>query len=110
MRGFVDVAEDEFSFAAGVSGADDARNTLGREDLADDLELLLRFFAYDKWPGVGEHRQEVTAPRMPFGSDLVRLGEGDQVPDGPGDDVSVAVQVAFTALGGAKDAGYVARD
>jgi hypothetical protein len=41
------------------------------------------------------------------GRDLVRPGEGDEVADGPGDDISVVIQVAFTALGRAGDAAYV---
>ena len=43
VGGLVDVAEDEFAFAAGVGGADEARDARGIEDFADDFELIAVF-------------------------------------------------------------------
>ena len=50
LRGLVDVAEDQFAFAAGVRGAHDARD-LGRvEDLLHGLELVLGLLVDDQRP------------------------------------------------------------
>ena len=51
----------------------------------------------------------VAAPVAPFGVDLVRLGQRGKMTDGPGDDITVAVEVALALAGGAEDAGDVTR-
>ena len=48
--------------------------------------------------------------QAPLRADFVRLGERREVSDRPGDDVAVAVQVAFALVAGAEHAGDVAGD
>ncbi len=110
MGGFVDVAEDQFALAAGVGGADYSRDARGVRIRAHGFELVLGFFVDDERPLARQHGQEVAAPVLPFGVDLVGLREGGQMADGPSDYVAVAVEVAFALLAGAENAGDIAGD
>jgi len=49
----------------------------------------------------------IKAPLPPFRLDLVRLSQGNQVPDRPGDDVAVPLEIAFAPNGRAEDSGNV---
>ena len=109
LRGFVDVAEDQLAFAAGVGGADDARDFGRVENALDGFELVLGLFVDHQRPLAGQHGKRVAPPLPPLGIDLVRLGERGQVADRPGDHVAVAVQVAIAFGAGAEHARDVAR-
>ena len=108
--GLVDIAEDEFAFAAGVGGADDLGDAGGGEDFADGFELGLGLFVDDEGPLAGEHGEGVAAPLAPGGIDLGGFGEGGEVADGPGDHVAIAVEEAIALAGSAEDLGNIAGD
>ena len=74
VRGFIDIAEDEFAFAPGVRGTDYAADFRRVQNLAHDFELVFRFVVDDEGPVLGQHGQQVTPPLLPLGPDLVRLG------------------------------------
>ena len=107
--GFIDVTEDQFSFSARVRCTDNTADARGCEDFADNLELILGLLANHQRPRFRKHGQQVAPPGAPFWPDLVRLCEPHQVADRPGDDIAVAVQIAFAAFGGAQDSSNVAR-
>ena len=73
MRGLIDVAEDEFAFAARVGGADDACDLFGTEDLADGLELVLGFVVDNQRPFFGQDGQQVPPPGLPFRAHFMGL-------------------------------------
>ena len=52
----------------------------------------------------------IEAPLPPFRLDLVRLSQGNQVPDRPGDNVAVPLEIAFASHVGSEDTGNVLRD
>ena len=108
--GLVDVAEDEFAFAAGVSRADDAVDAGGVQDLADGIELVAGLVADDEGPVGGEHGEGIATPGLPLGADFMRLAESRQMADGPGDHVAVAVEIAFATRACAEDLSNVAGD
>ena len=97
-RGLVDVAENQFAFAAGVGRADQARDARRIQNLADHLELVFGFFVDDQRPIVRQHGQQFAAPMLPLRLDFVRLRQRDQMADRPGDDVAIAVQIALALL------------
>ncbi len=74
------------------------------------VELLFAALVDHQGPLLRQDGQGFQAPLPPLGIDLVRLGQGNQVPDGPGDHVAVSLQVAFAPLLCAEYSGYVTRN
>ena len=58
---------------------------------------------------LGQHGEQVAPPVAPFRVDLVRLGKGYQMADGPGHHVAVAVQIAVAPAGRAQHARDITR-
>ena len=96
-RRLVDVAEDELSLAPRVGRAHDAGGVLREEQAPHDVELRARRLGDDEWPRGRQERQVREAPLLPRGVHLVRLGESDQVPDGPRHDVVAPREVSVVA-------------
>ena len=101
LRGFVDVAKDQLAFASGIGGADDAADLGAGENAADGLELVLGAFIDDERPLARQNGQVFAAPLPPVGVNLVRLREGNQVADRPGNDIAPTVLIAVSAPTGA---------
>ena len=106
----VDVAEDELALAARVRGADDLAGLAVTQQPGDHVELVLRLPSDDQGPLGRQQRQRRDRPALPLGSDLRRLGQLDEVSDGPGDHVAVAAETAVAPFGGAEHARQVAGD
>ena len=106
----IDVAEDQLPFAPGVCRTDDPRHPSGREDLPHHLELIFGLLVDDQWPLNGKDRQLVEVPLTPLRVDLVRLSQGNQVSDRPGDNVAVPLEIAFAPRAGSEDTGNVLRN
>ena len=101
----VDAAEDGFAFAAGVGGVDDGDDAGVVEEAEDDAELIFGAGLGDEEPGMaaaGKHGEGFSAPGFaPCGVHLVRLGEADEVADGPGDEIGFAAEEALFLVGAA---------
>ena len=105
--GFVNVPENQFTFAPGIGRAHDFRDPLGTQDLLDDLELVPGLLIDHERPSAGQHRERGESPLFPGGIDLVRLSQRCQVPDGPRNHIATAVKKSIAFLAGAQDAGDV---
>jgi hypothetical protein len=106
----VDVAEDQLALAPGVRGADDLFHLGVVEHAADRLELILGLLGDHQRPFPGEDRQVIAPPAPPFGVDLVRLRQGDQMADGPGHHIAVPLETAVSFLAGAQNAREIPGD
>ena len=103
-----DVAEDQLALAAGVGGAHDLGDVGVAQDLLHRTELALRPVRDDERP-LGRQQGEVPGrPALPLRPYLRRLGQANEVADGPGHDVAAAAQPALAPLRRAQDAGDVA--
>src|SRR5450759_5202796 len=57
----------------------------GRQDLSHYFELIFGSFVDHQWPLPRQDRQKIEAPLPPFRIDLVRLCQGNQMSNRPGD-------------------------
>ena len=92
----VQVGEDQLALAPGVAGVDDLVDVVAVQLLGDHRHLLARaLVAHDELEALGHDRQVGHPPALELGVVLVGLGELDEVPDGPGDHVLRALEVAL---------------
>ena len=98
LRRFIDVTENQLTFAPGVGCADNAADL--RANSGSFGRLRTDLWSSRRRPAArfGQHRQQIAAPGPPLRPDLVRLSKCDQMTDSPGDDVAVTVQIAVAAL------------
>src|SRR5262249_49140084 len=105
-----DVAEDEFALAAGVGGADDL---LGRaEQPLDDGELLPGALVLDELESeaLGHDGQRLQGPALEGRVVVLRLLQGDEVAEGPGHLVALALEIPIGWGGGAEKGGELRGD
>ena len=105
---FVDVPEDQLTFAACVRGANNASDLWRSEYAADNFELFFRLLVRYQRPHAGNHRQQFTTPGTPLRANVLRLRKSDKMADRPRHNVSVAVQESVTACVGTQDSCDVA--
>ncbi len=108
---FVDEAEDVLALAPGIRGTDDGLGIRGIEQALDDLQLAGGARIGPQLPALRDHGQlgQGPAPR-PRGAIVIRLGEMDQMAQGPGDAVALTLQEALALTPSSKNAGDVAGD
>ncbi len=109
-RRFINVTENQFAFAPGVSCTDDAGDARRHQNLPHRLVLVFGLLVSDQRPVVGQHGQKIAPPRSPLGPDLMRLGERGEVADGPRHHVSVAMQISVAAGCSPQNLRDIARD
>src|SRR5262249_46034868 len=105
-----DVAEDELALAAGVGGADDL---LGRaEQPLDDGELLPGALVLDELESevLGHDGQRLQGPALERRVVVLRLLQGDEVAEGPGHLVALALEIPLGPRGGVEEGGELAGD
>ena len=96
LRGLVDVGEDQLALAPGVAGVHHHVHVLARHQPVDRVQLLLRALVVgDELELLGDDRQVREAPLLQLRVICLGLGEPHQVPDRPGDQVAVALQVGL---------------
>ena len=102
---FQDVAKDQLALAAGIGGADQLVG--GAEQPTDDRELLAGPRVLDQLEPepLGHEGERVQRPALQGRVIVLRLLEGDQVPQGPGHLVAPALEVALAARVGPEDRG-----
>ena len=91
LRGLVEVGEDELALAAGVAGVHDPLDLVVLDELVHGRELLLGLVVVrHELELLRDDRQVGVAPLLELGVVRVRLGQADEVSDGPRDDVLVS--------------------
>ena len=105
-----DVAEDQLALAAGVGGADQLVG--GAEQALDDRELLAGPLLVDELEPepLGHEGQRLQRPLLQGRVVVLRLLQGDEVPQGPGHLVAPALEVPVVPLRGAEEGGELAGD
>ena len=100
----------QFSSALASVAQTIPRQSSGCEDFSHHFELVFGFLIDDQGPFDGQDRQLIEAPMPPFRPDLVRLSQGNQMPDRPGDNVAIPLKIAFAPHIGSEDTSNVLRD
>ena len=111
MGVLVDQPEDVLALAPGIRGTDQALGVRGIDQALDDLELAGGARVGPQLPALRDHRQlgqRTSAPSRR--AIVVRLGEMDQMAQGPGDAVALALQKALALAPGPQNAGDIAGD
>src|SRR5262249_22686403 len=101
-RELQDVAEDELPFAAGVRGTDDLLGSA--EQALDDGKLRPGALFLDNLKSkVFRHDGErLQRPALECQVVVLRLLQGDEVPEGPGDLVALALEIAIGPRSGSE--------
>ena len=98
-RQVVDRAEDQFALPPGVAGVDNLAHFLGAKQRPQGVEPLPLVRGDGQPPALRDDGQILVAPLL---ETLVIQGgvrKGHQMPDAPGHDVAVALQVALLPVG-----------
>ena len=90
----IDVAKDQLALPGRVRGADDGRDLAAVHQLLHRLELAARVGQHLQRDALGQHGQRRHGPFLVSLVEFSRLAQGDQMADGPGDDVFLAIEKA----------------
>src|SRR5262249_55586186 len=101
-RELQDVAEDELPFAAGVRGTDDVLGSA--EQALDDCKLRPGALFLDNLESkvFRDDGERLERPALERRVIVLRLLQGDEVPEGPGDLVALALEVAIGSRSGSE--------
>ena len=105
-----DVAENQFAFAAGVAGIDQAVHVLALDQAQQELEAVLGLFDGLQIKMLRDDRQMGKSPLAAFDLDAFRQAKFQQMADGGGKDIAVALEVVACFGEAAERLGDVRRD
>ena len=103
-----DPTGDKLTFAAGVGGDDDFIDITAFHQARDGAELFAGLRNDDEVHMFGQDRQGVHAPGFVFIAVVFRIGQGDEVAEGPGDDVFIVFKITVVPCASAQHAGKLA--
>ena len=103
-----DPTGDEFTFAASVGGDDDFIDIAAFHQARDGAELFAGLRNDNEIHVFGQDRQGVHAPGFVFIAVVFRIGQGDEVAEGPGDNVFIVFKITVVPCASAQHAGKLA--
>ena len=105
-----DPARNELTLAPGIRGDDEAGDVAALHQALHHAELPRRLRDDDELHILREHRQVGHVPLLPLFLIDVRVSQRDQMPERPGDNIAVALQVALAAAPAAEHARQLPAD
>ena len=97
LRGLEEVAEDQFTLAAGVAGVDEKIHLLAAHEFLEQQEALLRLVDRLELELLGKDGKLIEVPLHLLAA-LGGEGELDEVPDCGGNDVGVVLEVVLLVV------------